>query len=91
MRRNDSTLLKYNKQRKISRILFEYVLYKFSEYIKFHTEYSKKEIFETFFLEKCLVDNSFIYKINQNFNVPFFTLLIKCLWSTVKLYFHLKI
>ncbi len=29
-----------------------------------------KEIFETFFLEKCLVDNSFIYKINQNFNVP---------------------
>ncbi len=49
MRRNDSTLLKYNKQRKISRILFEYVLYKFSEYIKFHNEYSKKEIFETFF------------------------------------------
>ncbi len=87
MRRNDSTLLKYNKQRKISRILFEYVLYKFSEYIKFHNEYSKKEIFETFFLEKCLVDNSFIYKINQNFNVPFFTLFDKMFMVDGKIIF----
>lgn len=87
MRRNDSTLLKYNKQRKISRILFEYVLYKFSEYIKSHDEYSKKEIFETFLSEKCLVDNSFLYKINQNFNVPFFTLFDKMFMVNGKIIF----
>ncbi len=49
MRRNDSTLLKYNKQRKISRILFEYVLYKFSEYIKFTMNILKKKFLKHFF------------------------------------------
>ncbi len=36
MRRNDSTLLKSNNKERYSRILLSTVLYKFSEYIKFH-------------------------------------------------------
>ncbi len=91
MRRNDSTLFKYNKQRKISRILFEYVLYKFSEYIKFHNEYSKKEIFETFFLEKCLVDNSLYTKLIKILMFHSLHYLIKCLWSTGKIIFSSQI
>ncbi len=47
----------------------------------------KKKFLKHFFLEKCLVDNSFIYKINQNFNVPFFTLFDKMFMVDGKIIF----
>jgi hypothetical protein len=69
IRRSTSTLSKYNESRRVARILFEYVLHKFSATSNGNSE---REI-KVFMDNNCTVENGFKYALKPFNEVPFFS------------------
>jgi hypothetical protein len=74
VRRSDSVLLRYNDKRRVARIFFEYVLYKFSRAVRgAKTQEEKNSKIEKFMKFKCSVQDGFEYTLNSiTLQVPMF-------------------
>lgn len=69
VRRSTSTLSKYNEARRVARILFEYVLHKFSATSNGNSERDIKMFMDN----NCTVENGFKYTLQPFNEVPFFS------------------
>lgn len=63
VRRQESILHTYGNQRKIARILFEFVLHSFHKFRNETAETGLARKLDNFIHEKCIVDNSFKYAL----------------------------